>query len=144
MGSTSQLVTWKMPRASGLNGCRRTAWIQARAIRAAPNSVKVISSRKRRISPNIWDSLPKGNCLLSHGHVAMRAGGGTPTKRFAAYHSRQKAKTAWPKPGGLRIPLVNGYRPYYGRPPVGNGHDAAGFSAVFAPGAAAVDGGVAG
>ncbi|KAG1436371.1 hypothetical protein G6F57_020696 [Rhizopus arrhizus] len=36
-------------------------------------------------------------------------------------------------------------RPDYGRPPVGNGHDAAGFSAVFAPGAAAVDdGGVAG
>ena len=32
----------------------------------------------------------------------------------------------------------------YGRPPVGKGHDAAGFKAVFAPGAAAVEGATAG
>jgi len=34
--------------------------------------------------------------------------------------------------------------PGYGREPVGNGHAAAGFSAVLAPGVAAVDGGEAG
>ena len=43
------------------------------------------------------------------------------------------------KKGRLKRPFNCNVRSY-GRLPVGNGHAAAGFNAVFAPGAAAVDG----
>ncbi len=42
-----------------------------------------------------------------------------------------------------RFELANLSYQAQGRPPVGNGHDAAGFRAVFAPGAAAVEGAAA-
>jgi hypothetical protein len=45
------------------------------------------------------------------------------------------------EPDGLN--LLNLRYQAQGRPPVGNGHDAAGFRAVFAPGAAAVEGAAA-
>ena len=45
---------------------------------------------------------------------------------------------------GLAPPASSPRYPGYGREPVGNGHAAAGFSAVLAPGVAAVDGGAAG
>ena len=43
--------------------------------------------------------------------------------------------------GGFRPPPHSRSNPGYGRDPVGNGHAAAGLSAVLAPGIAAVDGG---
>ncbi len=45
------------------------------------------------------------------------------------------------EPGGLN--LLNLRYQAQGRPPVGNGHDAAGFRAVFAPCAASVEGAAA-
>jgi len=45
------------------------------------------------------------------------------------------------EPDGLN--LLNLRYQAQGRPPVGKGHDAAGFRAVFAPGAAAVEGAAA-
>lgn len=60
---------------------------------------------------------------------------------FDGDDSRKSDKKPSGEPDGLNL-LYLRYQAQ-GRPPVGNGHEAAGFSAVFAPGAAAVEGAAA-
>ena len=80
-----------------------------------------------------------GRIAASVFKEASRTGPGFPVElEHRAGPERFKGLTR-----GSRPPPHSRSVPGYGRDPVGNGHAAAGFSAVLAPGVAAVDGGVA-
>src|SRR5471032_676130 len=72
-GKTSQFVACITALDTGLYGGMRTTCIQARSSSAAPNSVKIVLSRKRAISPNISNPFQGKSAALKAARSDTRA-----------------------------------------------------------------------